>query len=129
MSHPSASDEILLRRLANEFPKYRYNFRSEKEFHEGIAAVLDAIGVAYVREHSASGRDRFDFLVAGGIVIEAKVQGSEADATLQVHRYLQLKAVRGVVIVTTRFWGIGRSFHKEWHGKRFEVVHLKRQAF
>lgn len=118
------SVEFTLRRIANTLPNYRYRFSDEKSLHEGIAKVLDEIGLSYQREHIASKTDRFDFLIDGGIVIEAKVDGTWPSAIRQVDRYCVLEAVKAVVIVTSKRWGL-RSRAK-LRGKPAMIVEVKR---
>lgn len=121
------NDELVLRRLVNELPKYRYRFHGEKELHDGIAAVLDGIGLKYERERVASKEDRFDFLLEGGVVIEAKVAGSLGDANRQVVRYCRLECVRAIALVTTKRWDRVGTRGK-FNGKKIAVIHVQRQA-
>lgn len=120
--------EIILRRLAIEIPKYRYSCRTEKDLHRGLAQALDGCFLPYAREYIASEKERFDFFVGGRVVIEAKIDGSFAEAAQQVDRYCTLDVVEGVAIVTTQPWGLGR-FKDGLRGKRFEIIHIMRQAF
>lgn len=98
-------DPMLLRRILTELPRFTYRFANEVELHEGIASVLGNAGIAFEREVAASKRDRFDFLCASGIVLEAKVRGAYVPAMAQCVRYAELDSVSAVVLLTTRFWG------------------------
>ena len=120
--------DILLRRLANELPKFSYSYRSEKDLQDGIARVLDGASIPYEREHIASKEDRFDFFVDGGVVIEAKVDGTFPAAARQIDRYLQLASVKGCAVVTTKRWE-HRTMKTHLRGKPFVVVQVKRAAF
>lgn len=119
---------IFLRRLASELPKYTYRFSDEKVLHDGIAKVLDTIGVTYQREHAANEKDRFDFLLEGGVVIEAKVEGTFPEAAQQIDRYLQLESVSAIAIVTSKRWE-HRTLKRHLRGKPFAVIQVKRAAF
>jgi len=74
---------------------------NEKELQAGIAAALDAAGIAYAREPVLTAKDRPDFLV-GSTVIEVKVGGSRNELLRQVARYAALQTVGAIVVVTTR---------------------------
>lgn len=73
---------------------------SELSIQDGIEDVLKALCLTFERE-ARIGECRPDFLV-DGIAIEAKVGGSLAALTRQVHRYVQLNSVRAVVVATTK---------------------------
>lgn len=90
--------------VATALARYRYSFNNETKLHDGIALALEDRLLPYVREHVAGPRDRFDFLVDGGIVIEAKIKGSLAEALAQCLRYAERDDVRGVVLAASRFW-------------------------
>ena len=117
-----------MRRLATELPRYRYRFADENELHDGIATVLDTIELNYQREYAASTADRFDFLLDGGVVIEAKVNGSLAQAVQQIDRYCKLEVVHGIAIVTTKRWD-GVISRAKLRGKEVAVIQVKRQSF
>lgn len=122
------TEEIILRRLVNELPKFSYRFADEKTLHDGIAKVLDGLGLSYQREYAATDKERFDFFLADGIVIEAKVDGTFPEAAQQIDRYLQLEVVRAVAIVTAKRWE-RRALKPKLRGKRFVIIDVKRQAF
>src|SRR5262245_33111459 len=122
---------MLLERLARELPCYRYRFRDERQLHNGISAVLQLLDVPHQREVIASETDRFDFLCAGGLVIEAKIAGSWSEAISQVDRYCQRTAVTAVIVATSRLWGLTHSKNTAlaFRGKPVRVVHLEAPAF
>ena len=119
---------LILRRLVIELPRYRYSFRTEANLHAGITKVLYAAGLAYQHEHVATPADRFDFLVEGAVVIEAKIGGSLPEAMTQVNRYCALDLVQGVVVVSTSQWA-RRAPTARMHGKPVHFVDVQRQAF
>lgn len=83
----------------------RFRYRDEIELHDGIAACLTEAGIpvdATDREIRLSARDRIDFLLPGGLGIEAKVAGRPGDVWRQITRYAQHPRVRSLLLVTTR---------------------------
>jgi hypothetical protein len=129
MSVMAFDDGVRLQRLTVLLPRFAYRFASEVELHQGIAQVLDEAGIPYQREFVAGPKDRFDFLVEPGIVIEAKVQGSLTEALPQARRYALHDQVSAVVLATTRFWGRGSVRLPHLNGKPVCVVHLRGAAF
>ncbi len=120
---------MVLRRVVETLPRYSYRFDSEATLHRGIAEVLAANQVPFAHEHVAGPRDRFDFLVEPGIVIEAKVNGSLSPAIAQSVRYLERADVTALVIVTTRFWGLQGRLRPMWKGKPMRMVKLSGTSF
>lgn len=120
--------QILLRSIVETLPRYRYRFADEAQLQAGIADVLAQAGIPFEREHVAGPRDRFDFLIPDGIVIEAKTQGSLSQALSQVRRYAARPDVQAVVLVACRFWATVVPV-TELHGKPIRVVRLKGDSF
>lgn len=120
---------MLLRRTVETLPRFAYHFGDELQLHQGIADVLDGAGIRYAREVVAGPRDRFDFLVDPGIVIEAKIKGSLSKALDQVKRYAARDDVMAVVLVTTRYWGLSQPDVLQMHGKPVHVVKLQGASF
>lgn len=120
------SEEILLRRLVTEIPRYAYRFVDEKMLHDGIAAVLRGIGVEHEREYAVDDKNRFDFFLPGGVVIEAKIDGSFGAACLQCDRYMQLPMVTAIAVVTSKRWPTVATRLRD---KPFAVINVKPVAF
>lgn len=120
------SAEILLRRVATELTRYTYRFSDEKMLHDGIAAVLRGIGVDFMQELEADARNRFDFFIVGGVVIEAKIGGSFGAACHQCDRYMQLETVEAVALVTSKKWPTVATRLRD---KPFAVINVKPLAF
>lgn len=77
--------------------------RSEAEVRAHIDAALDAAGVGYWREVKLGRGCRVDYLVDGGIVLEAKRGKPNSRAVAaQVERYARHPTVTAVVIVVDR---------------------------
>jgi hypothetical protein len=125
----SADIAMQLRRLTVTLPAFQYRFADEVTLHEGIAGVLDEAKIPYQREFVAGPRDRFDFLVAPWIVVEAKIKGSLSQALTQVDRYAARADVHAVVLVTTRFWGNVSTQIEQLHGKPVRVLKLRGASF
>ncbi len=75
-------------------------FSDEATLHATIEDALERAGIHFEHELSLDSANRPDFLV-GGIALEAKIAGSLASVTRQLHRYAALEAVSAVVLVTT----------------------------
>lgn len=122
---------MLLRRVVELLPRFAYRFTNEIALHDGMAEVLTGAGIAFEREHVAGPKDRFDFLLPPGLVIEAKVKGSFSEALRQVDRYAARDDVLAVALVTSRFWGRTPALRQnaELHSKPFRMVCLRGASF
>lgn len=123
------ADAMVLRRIVTELPRYAYRYANEIELQSGIADVLTKSGITFEREVIAGPRDRFDFLVASGIVIEAKIKGSLSQALAQVDRYAARDDVTAVILVATRFWAFGHGGASTLRGKPVRIVKLTGASF
>lgn len=119
---------LILRRVVETLPRYQYRFADEIGLHEAISTVLDGAGIAYQREFVAGPRDRFDFLIEPGIVVEAKIKGSLPQALGQIRRYAARDDVSAVVLVTTRSWGDHGGVDC-LHDKPVHIVKLRGASF
>lgn len=122
-------DKMLLRRIVEELPRYAYRYSTEIELHVAMCEVLTRAGIAFQREVVAGPRDRFDFLVLPGIVIEAKIKGSMSQALAQVDRYAARSDVSAVVLVATRFWAAGQAKDFTLHSKPVCIIKLQGASF
>jgi hypothetical protein len=120
---------MILRSVVETLPRFSYRFATEIALHEAMAEVLTAAGIAFAREVVAGPKDRFDFLVAPGIVIEAKINGSLSQALAQIDRYAARADVTAVVLVTTRFWGGAGAKVDQLHGKPVRIIKLTGASF
>lgn len=108
---------------------YAYRFGSEIQLHEGMVQALTEAGLNFQREFIAGPNDRFDFLVEGGIVVEAKIKGSLSQALIQCKRYAERDDVTSVILATTRHWGNTPDDTLTVNGKTIRVIKLKGAAF
>jgi hypothetical protein len=81
------SAALILRRLAVTLPAFQYRFADEIMLHNGIATVLDEGSIRYQREFVAGPRDRFDFLVEPGIVIDGRQENGTLCTVLSVDEH------------------------------------------
>ncbi len=124
----SAAVAFTMRQVAEALKRYSYRFNDEAALHRGIAEVLRQGDIEFQHEHVA-GADRFDFLLAGGIVIEAKIKGTMAEALRQIDRYLSRDDVAGVILVTTTLWGRTPAQKPTMRGKPVLFALIGRQSF
>lgn len=111
--------------VADALKAYRYSFSSETGLHKGMAEALRRAGIPFEQEVIAGPSERFDFLVDGGIVIEAKIKRSMPEALAQCLRYAQRNEVKAVVLAASRFWA-NVSVGDSVGGKPFVMVKLQR---
>ena len=124
-----ASPDLFVRRVAALLQRYRYRYSTEAQLQERLSAVLASQGIAYQREYRYDADNRFDFLLADGLVIEVKIKGTAADALRQVDRYQRLPLVTGVILAGTPRWAADSLPDRpEWGGKGFRMIRLERQA-
>ena len=121
-------DLMLLRRVVELLQRFAYRFSCEAVLHQGMAQVLADAGIEFEHEFVAGPKDRFDFLLPGGIVLEAKVRGSMSEALTQLRRYAARDDVSAVVIVTTRYWG-RTQLVDQLNNKPIRLVKLQGDAF
>jgi hypothetical protein len=119
------SIELLMRRVIKALSAYRYRFGTEVLLHEAMAAALESERIAFTREFIAGPKDRFDFLVEPGLVIEAKIKGSFSEAAAQCMRYAKRDDVRGVILAATRFWAGQADMPEVMCGKPVAVIRLR----
>lgn len=103
--HQTPSVESVLHTLNSG----RFSLSSEKETQQDIHQLLTAqpFGPLVKREARLSGRDIVDFLIAGSIVVEVKVQGhSKKQIFRQLTRYAKYEWVESLILVTNLAMGL-----------------------
>lgn len=105
-----------------EIRRQRFLYTCEKELQDGLAEMLDGLGIPYQREHPLTPTDRIDFLLEEGVGLEVKVQESLTSVTRQLHRYSMCSAITKLILVTTRM--AHRKMPAEMSGKPVEVAYL-----
>jgi hypothetical protein len=81
---------------------HRYRYADEYDLHDGIDQVLRTTGLVPNREVSLTARERIDFMLPGGLGIEAKVAGSPGAVHRQLGRYADHPTITVLLLVTTR---------------------------
>lgn len=84
------------------FNRVRFSVVSECELQIAVAKVLGSHQVEFEREFRLSGRDRPDFLLSSGLVLELKTKGSGESVARQMSRYAEYPRVTSVALLTTR---------------------------
>ena len=100
----------------------RFHFANEYDLQAGIARLLTEQGVEFQREVPVTKAERLDFLTAGGIAIEVKVDGALSSVTRQLFRYAARPEIRELILVTTRTKH--RTLPQHIQGKALYIVHL-----
>lgn len=77
-------------------------FHSELELQDKIEQLLKNNAADYIREFILTKKDRPDFYIENGIVIEVKVDGSIGLVTAQLRRYAAEDRVKEIILVTTK---------------------------
>lgn len=119
--------EFTLHTVRSLLGQYAFRYSSEVQLHERIADVLSDAGLSFQREVDLDDKNRADFVVDGGIVIEVKVDGDLGSAIAQCMRYASLDGVQGVLLASACGWARGLPEYVR-ASNPIQVVHLKRQA-
>lgn len=101
----------------------RYLCSDEAELQRLVAVALDEAGVRYKREKRLSVRDRVDFMIFGGVVLELKVQTSEKSVLRQALRYAEHGEVTAVIVAGTCHSVL--RLPASAHGKPVHAIQLK----
>lgn len=102
----------------------RYQIGTESALHVSIAGELDAAGIAFEAEARLGPANRIDFLVAGGIGIEAKVRYPRRAIYRQLQRYAESDQITALVLITATALGVPPSIA----GKPIFYVSIGRTA-
>lgn len=95
----------------------------EYDLQDAIEDALNSASISFSREKPLGPKDRPDFLLEHGVIVEVKVDGSASSVMRQLDRYLAHDDISAVVLVTTR------SYHSkasgECRGKPIHVLWLR----
>lgn len=120
---------LYLRKLARDLAGYAFRYGSEVQLHERIADALTQLGVAFSREVAVDDKNRFDFQLENGCIIEVKVRESLSPAIRQVARYAALESVKGILLAGTQHWDLGAvGPNASIASKPLVVCRLRRQS-
>lgn len=140
--------EFTLRKVRSLLGQFAFRYSSEVQLHERIADVLLDAGFSFEREVELDAKNRADFVIDGGVVIEVKVDGDMGSALSQARRYSKIEGVTGVLLASACGWARGLpetlptsttttvatadGTHVRTEDRAtpipVQVVHLKRQA-
>ena len=104
------------------FQRRRFPLTDEKILQAKIEMELDVSNVDFEREVRLSSEDIIDFIIAGGIGVEVKIQGSKRAIYDQVARYCEHDRITSVVLLTS----VAMGFPPEINGKSCYVASLGR---
>lgn len=121
--------DFRVRRIATLLSNWRYLFGTEVHLQEAVAKVLADTGEKVAREYVLDPKNRADVMLADGIVVEVKIDGSLSAALRQCERYSRLQAVTGIVLASAVSWARRPLVSRpRMNGKPFALVFLPRQA-
>lgn len=112
------SDLVLLLRRG------RYRIGTEALLQISIAEHLAAADVAFEREYRLAPAERIDFLVDGGLGVEAKVRCPPRQIYRQLERYARHAEINALVLISGTATGLAPSIL----GKPVFFVSLGRSA-
>ena len=103
---------------------YHAGYSWTDDLQRGIASVLGSMQISFEREFRLDEHSRIDFMVEGGIGIEAKINGTSRDTWKQCVRYMEFSAVEELILVTVK------SRHRDGRltGKPFHIAWLSAQS-
>lgn len=93
----AVSVENVLKTLRSQ----RFMYQNEKDLQAGIEKAFKADGIPFEREKEIGQEgDVIDFLVSGGIGVEAKTKGSPSAVARQLLAYAECPEIRTLVLIT-----------------------------
>lgn len=95
-------NDMDLEELVKLLRSYNIPFATEAKMQATVAAILERAQVSFEREKILSRQSRIDFLVAGGIGIECKIDGSYSDVARQMIRYAGSPQINSLVLLSSR---------------------------
>jgi hypothetical protein len=102
---------MIVNELVQQLRRRRYRVGQEAWLQMDIEAALTAIGVPFEREARLTTRDRIDFLVAGGIGIEAKTRCSPRQIYRQLERYAAHDAITSLILISGTATGLPEAIN------------------
>lgn len=121
--------DFRVRRIASTLGGYRYLFGDECQLQQAVADVLAGAGEAVTREVILDRKNRADVMLADGLLVEVKIDGSLSAALRQCERYSALDSVRGIVLAASVGWARrGLVSRPRMGGKPFALAYLPRQC-
>lgn len=92
--------------LVQHLRRQRYRVGQEAWLQDDIEAALRALDLSYEREARLSSGERIDFLVAGGIGIEAKTRCPARRIYRQLERYAEHERIASLILISGTALGL-----------------------
>lgn len=92
--------------LVQHLRRQRYRVGQEAWLQADIEGALAAMDVEFKREARLTARDRIDFLVQGGIGIEAKARCSPRQIFRQLERYAAHDTITSLILISGTATGL-----------------------
>jgi hypothetical protein len=92
--------------LVQHLRRQRYRVGQEIWLQDDIETSLRFLQIAFEREARLAPGERIDFLVAGGIGIEAKTRCAPRKIFRQLERYAAIEAVTSLILITGTATGL-----------------------
>ena len=102
----------------------RFRSSSEAALQSSIAEALVAAQIDFEAEKRLAPGERIDFMIAGGVGIEAKARYAKRQTIRQLERYAAIDEVEALILVTGTAMGLPR----ELNGKPLFHVSIGRSA-
>lgn len=112
----------MIEQIARALRRARYRRATEALFQADIAEVLEKlVGTSgFTKEAKIGPRERIDFMVEGGIGIEAKIKGDARAIYRQLERYAACDEITGLILITGKAMGCPDTIN----GKPVHMVRL-----
>lgn len=104
--------------------RWRYSIGNEAALQLSLADALTTAGATFEREVRLGPADRIDFMVEGGIGIEAKVRYPKRQIYRQLERYAAREQVTSLILVSCTALGLPRALN----GKPIFIVSVGRSS-
>jgi hypothetical protein len=84
----------------------RMPLSDETAYQSALSEILTKAGIEHTREHRLGPKERPDFFLPDGTVIEVKLKGSARRIYDQCARYCGYAEVKGLLLATNRAMGM-----------------------
>lgn len=111
--------------LVHHLRRQRYRVGQELWLQDDIGSALATAGVSFEREMRLAPGERIDFLVAGGIGIEAKTRAAPRQIYRQLERYARLDAITALILIS----GTATGLPADMMGKPLFYISTGRASF
>ena len=102
---------MIVNELVQQLRRQRYRVGQEAWLQIDIEVALTALGVTFEREGRLTAKDRIDFLVSGGIGIEAKTRCSPRQIYRQLERYAAHDAITSLILISGTATGLPEAIN------------------